>query len=283
MNIQVIELSSWDCGDKLLTSLRDTGFAIVKIPEFAPLLSEVYGEWQRFFAQDAETKLAHKYQPGSQVGYFPFLSENAKGSPVKDLKEFYHVLAPFHEVPKVGSDPLVSSTLLAKELNILGLRLLELLDMNLPQEVYGPMSEDLAIMAQRSPSTLFRALHYPPLKGDHEPGAVRAAAHEDINLITLLPAATQPGLEVLDASGNWHKVACDPGMIIVNAGDMLQEATGGYIRSTTHRVVNPTDGSEHDSRYSLPLFVHPKPDARLSPRYTAQEYLNERLREIGLK
>jgi isopenicillin N synthase-like dioxygenase len=114
-----------------------------------------------------------------------------------------------------------------------------------------------------------------------EPGAVRAAAHEDINLITLLPAATQPGLEVQDLKGNWHKIECDPGTIVVNVGDMLQEASGGVFKSTTHRVVNPE--GENVARYSIPLFVHPRSECVLSKKYTAGQYLDERLKEIGLK
>jgi isopenicillin N synthase-like dioxygenase len=138
-------------------------------------------------------------------------------------------------------------------------------------------------MIENSDANLFRILHYPPLTGEHEPGAVRAAAHEDINLITLLPAATAPGLEVKDSHGHWISVPCDPGNIIINAGDMLQLASEGYYKSTTHRVVNPPENEAKKSRYSMPLFLHPRSEAHLSPTLTAGEYLNQRLREIGLK
>ena len=107
--------------------------------------------------------------------------------------------------------------------------------------------------------------------------------HKVINLITLLVAGTRPGLEAQDKKGNWHKISTDPGTIIVNVGDMLKEASGGYYPSTTHRVVNPSNNVNNDSRYSMPLFLHPRDDVQLSKNYTAGSYLKERLLEIGLK
>ena len=148
----------------------------------------------------------------------------------------------------------------------------------LERGLFGDRAVEL--QAQR---TLFRIIHYPPLADDVDPSAVRSSAHEDINLLTLLPAGTAPGLQVRDTSGAWVDVACDPSNIIVNAGDMLQEASGGYYRSTTHRVVNPEGSARATSRYSMPLFLHPRPEVRLSERYTAGEYLDERLAEIGLR
>ena len=109
---------------------------------------------------------------------------------------------------------------------------------------------------------------------------VRAA---DINLITLLVAGTEPGLQVQDLDGNWHNVGCDPGALVINSGDMLQEISGKYFPSTTHRVINPNNKIKNKSRYSMPLFLHPKDDVVLSIRYTARQYLDERLKEIGLK
>ncbi len=127
-----------------------------------------------------------------------------------------------------------------------------------------------------------RILHYPPLTEHYEHDAIRAAPHEDINLITLLPAATTPGLEVKDLQGNWHAVTCDAGNIVVNVGDMLQLCTDFYYRSTTHRVVNPAGKDKLTSRYSMPLFLHPRPEVALTQERTADEYLRERLREIGI-
>jgi isopenicillin N synthase-like dioxygenase len=138
-------------------------------------------------------------------------------------------------------------------------------------------------MIEGSRQTVLRLLHYPPLGDDVEAGALRASAHEDINLLTLLPAGTAPGLELLDRAGNWVAVEADPSAIVVNAGDMLQLASGGTYRSTTHRVVNPAGAARQTSRYSAPLFLHPRPEVRLSGSRTAGEYLDERLAEIGLR
>lgn len=137
-------------------------------------------------------------------------------------------------------------------------------------------------MIEGSEKTLLRILHYPPLEGDEELGAIRAGAHEDINLLTVLPAANEPGLQVKTKEGDWLDVPCDFGNLIINIGDMLQEASGGYYPSTTHRVINPEGADKTKSRISLPLFLHPKPEVVLSERHTANSYLMERLRELGV-
>ncbi len=109
-------------------------------------------------------------------------------------------------------------------------------------------------MIAGSEQTLLRILHYPPLNGEEELGAIRAAAHEDINLLTILPAANEPGLQVKAKDGSWLDVPCDFGNLIVNIGDMLQEASQGYFPSTTHRVINPEGADKTKARISLPLF-----------------------------
>ena len=124
-------------------------------------------------------------------------------------------------------------------------------------------------------------IHYPPVE-NAEQGATRAAAHEDINLITLLLSGSKPGLQAKDADGNWHDISCDSGMITINNGDMLAMASNDYYPSTTHRVVNPDVGQNH-SRYSMPMFLHPRSEVLLKPGITADEYLQARLKEIGLK
>ena len=121
---------------------------------------------------------------------------------------------------------------------------------------------------------------YPPLDNDVDPSAIRAGAHEDINLLTLLPAANEPGLQVKAKNGEWLDVPCDFGNLIINIGDMLQEASGGYFPSTTHRVINPEGHDATRARISLPLFLHPRPDVVLSDRYSANSYLQERLEEL---
>ena len=130
--------------------------------------------------------------------------------------------------------------------------------------------------------TLLRVLRYPPIKGPLAPKALRAAAHEDINLITLLPAADEPGLELKSKSSDeWFPLEAPAGSIVVNIGDMLQELTDGSLPSTSHRVVNPKQEHAQNSRMTAPVFCHPHPELILSERYSAEDYLSERLKEIN--
>jgi isopenicillin N synthase-like dioxygenase len=135
-------------------------------------------------------------------------------------------------------------------------------------------------MIEGCEQTLLRILHYPPLNGSEPDGALRAAAHGDINLLTLLPAANEPGLQVLGKDGGWIDVPCDFGLLIVNIGDMLAEASGHFYPSTVHRVLNPTGQGRFKSRISMPLFLHPRRDIVLSERYTVGSYFDERMREL---
>lgn len=275
-----VDYTSEDAPERLARSIRETGFAVVTgHPIPWELVASTYAEWSAFFGGDV--KFAYPFQEGSegQWGYFPMKSENAKDSGLKDLKEFYHVYK-WAPLPAGVSE---NTRVLHEELERLAGTILGWIEDNTPADVRATFSEPLRGMIDGSQRTLFRILHYPPLGENVEPGATRSAAHEDINLLTLLPAGTAPGLEVLDTSGNWHAVACDPAAIIVNAGDMLQMASGGHYRSTTHRVVNPEGGAATEPRYSMPLFLHPRPEVRLSEAHTAGSYLDERLREIGLK
>lgn len=276
MNVQTIDVSKMtpETIEALRTSLKQTGFAVLKNHGLdLDLQAMVYARWQTYFDQSTEEKMKDLFNDKHE-GYFPIKSENAKDYSIKDLKEFYHVYRntklPDMMTEHFGRGAQISPTHeFMFNLEMLGMGILSLI------------SKDLHLHAYDSPGTLFRILHYPPVAdSDVAAGAVRAAAHEDINLITLLPAATQPGLEVKDNDGNWHAVQSDPGSIIVNVGDMLQEMTNGEYKSTTHRVVNPQ--GENVNRYSMPLFIHPFPHTRLSARYTAEEYSNERLKELGL-
>jgi isopenicillin N synthase-like dioxygenase len=158
----------------------------------------------------------------------------------------------------------------------------------LPRETFSGM--------MKNGNSILRILHYPAVPGGVDPHSVRAAAHEDINLITLLCEATDSGLEILTRDGEWLPVATGPGQIVVDAGDMLSRATNQVIPATTHRVVNPPSGAASE-RYSMPFFVHPYSACRLDvmdrftapdsparfPPISAGEFLEERLREIGLK
>ena len=137
-------------------------------------------------------------------------------------------------------------------------------------------------MVEDSDYNLLRVIHYPPIKEKDEKDALRAAAHEDINLITILLAGSQPGLQVKNNENQWIDVESDYGSLIVNIGDMLQECSRGYYPSTTHRVINPSAEKNH-SRYSMPFFLHPRDEVKLSKNYTARSYLQERLKQLGLK
>jgi len=144
-------------------------------------------------------------------------------------------------------------------------------------------SMHLSEMIEESSGTLMRILNYPAIKSNEERSAIRAAAHEDINLLTCLVASTEPGLQVKDINGDWHEVDTDPGNITVNVGDMLSMCSGNYFPSTTHRVVNPEGSNPNKARLSIPLFLHPRADVVLSESHTAGSFLQERLKAIGLK
>lgn len=278
MNVRQVRYGASDAAFQFATSLRETGFAVLSNhPVPKNLISDTFAEWADFFAGDEKSQ--YIYDPKTQSGYFPFKTENAKGYSQKDLKEFFH-LYPNTQLPK-GMSPLTWS--MFREMSTLAGELLSWVQEHTPENIRKQYSMPLPDMIKDSQQVLLRILHYPPLKGEEAPGEVRAAAHEDINLITLLPAATAPGLQVKSAAGEWFDVPCDPGSIVINAGDMLQEASQQFFKSTTHQVVNPSGEGASQSRYSMPLFLHPRPEVRLSQNYLAHEYLNQRLREIGLK
>lgn len=275
--IDALDCSAQDAPQRFVRSLRETGFAVLTDhPLDAGLIKTCYDGWAEFFADDG--KHAFTRDISTQTGYFPLGSENARGRSVKDLKEFYHVY-PGAQLPSSVSAP---TWKVYHQLVDFGQVLLGWIDAGSPDEVRARYSEPLTGMLEGSRMNLLRVLHYPKLSARVEAGAERAAAHADINLITLLLAGSEPGLQAQDREGCWHAVPCDAGMIAVNVGDMLQMASGGWFPSTLHRVVNPSD-DENRSRYSMPMFLHPRPEVMLSPAVSAHDYLEERLREIGLK
>lgn len=277
VNILNIDYQAPNAASLFSESLRTTGFAVLRNHPVPPaLIHSVYAAWKEFFASD--TKHQYLFDKEKQEGYFPLRSENAKDSNIADLKEFYHVYL-WGRIPPELKDQTVT---IYHTLNQLAVELLDWIEKYLPDDIAKKLSMPLRNMVVNSPNTLLRILHYPPVQHNEEPAAVRAAAHEDINLITLLPAASAPGLEVKDAKGNWHAVTCDPGQICVNVADMLQMCTQGYYISTTHRVVNPDHRIENTARFSMPLFLHPSNDVPLSDTHTSTSYLHERLREIGI-
>ncbi|MEB3272449.1 MAG: isopenicillin N synthase family dioxygenase [Prochlorothrix sp.] len=291
-------------------ALERIGFVAIDNSGLDPLLlQEVYQTAQDFFALPHEVKQQyHRQDLQGQRGFTPLGKEHAKGKAVPDLKEFWHMgpeiqeseAHKYHpsspalsypanlwpqEVPQF--QPLL--TRLYQELSVCSRALLEACALYIgePRHVLRNLVQD--------GNTILRVLHYPQMAEPLAPGAMRAAPHEDINLITLLCESSQPGLELQRRDGSWQAVHLEPGQILCNAGDMLQWLTNGLFRSTTHRVVN-TD-LEESSRFAMPYFVHPRPQVDLTPLascvaktggqtkfppITAQAYLKQRLTEIGL-
>ena len=259
-------------------SLQHTGFAVIKQhPINQDLINKVYMDWDTFFKSDKKHDYVYDYE--KQDGYFPFRSENAYDRDKKDLKEFFHIYPLWGRYPNfISKDTLI----LFKELENLGNNLLSSIEKYSPNKIKSIYNEPLNKMTHNSAQNLMRIIHYPPLRLSDHPDEIRAGAHTDINLITLLVSGSQPGLQVKNKSGDWINIKSEKGQIVINIGDMLQEASQGYFPSTTHRVINPKM-TENLSRYSIPLFLHPRPEVVLSNRYTADSYLLERLKEIGLK
>lgn len=236
-----------------------------------------------------------------QRGYTSFGREHAKDSEAPDLKEFWHVgrdLAGLARPGAVPYDNLWPSELpqfrQAMSQLFAGLDFCAHQLLTAAAEYMGEAPGFLTGLAE-SGDTVLRIIHYPPVPADRHAASVRAAAHEDINLITLLCEATSGGLELLQRDGSWRPVHALHGQIIVDSGDMLQALSNGWFKATTHRVVNPDDS--RDQRFSMPFFVHPRGDADLSPRphclertggvarfpqQTAGQFLAQRLAEIGL-
>lgn len=278
MYVATVNYNDPDAPQRFATSLRETGFGVITHHPVDPqLIYGAYADWERFFNSDAKSE--YRFKEGERRGYFPMdVSEKAKGYDVIDIKEYYQYLLQHSLPPQIGP----STTQLAQAQVALAKTLLKWIELETPADIAAQYSQPLSTMIEDPSRIMMRILHYPPLTGAEAPGAIRAAEHEDINLITLLPAATTTGLQVRDSKGQWHDIPADPGSIVVNVGDMLQECSRGYYKATTHRVCNPIDASANQSRYSMPLFLHPAGEVVLSERHTAHSYLTERLREIGV-
>lgn len=280
----------------LMAGLTRFGFIILTdhgIP--VPLIERAYALAAELFAWDDPAK--HRYAKGMR-GYTPFGTEHARDSQLPDLKEFWQIGretapagAPDGDFPPnvwPESAPEFHRIFvdLFAALDTAGRELLSALapGLGLPRGAFDPMVRD--------GTSILRVLHYPPIPGDAPEGAVRSAAHEDINFLTLLVAAKGAGLQLLDRDGSWLPIETDPTNLIVDSGDMMQRLTGGVIPSTTHRVVNPS--GPNVSRYSMPFFMHPASHVSLAtlpscvdgpkvqPPILAGDFLRQRLREIGL-
>ena len=262
-----------------VASLRETGFGVLaNHPLCQREIEGMYEAWASFFA--SETKMNYEWDRHTFAGLFPIdQSETAKGQKVKDIKEFFH----FYPGEACPPDLLSQTTAYYTKATELAIELVGWIEAESPKEIKARYSEPLDQMMRGATRNLLRILHYPPQSEDAPVAGVRAAAHEDIDFLTILPAAHEPGLQILTREGTWLEVPSDFGNLIVNSGDMLQEVSGGYFPSTTHRVVNPDGSDRSKPRFSIPLFCHPRPEVVLSERHTAQSYLDERLRELGHK
>ena len=285
---------------ELGAAYEEIGFVAVKNHGLSDEeMASIYEQVQAFFALTEDKKRNYEIQGlAGQRGYTAFGKEHAKGRNEGDLKEFwqfgqwddpkniYPKNPSVQELPKFNE----MGKFIYQKLEESGRILLKAiaLHLELPENYF----EEFVI----SGNSILRAIHYPPIT--HEPkNAVRAAEHEDINLITLLMGASASGLEVLNKQGEWIGVTALPGQIIVNVGDMLQRLTNNKLKSTTHRVVNPPREEWGSSRFSIPFFLHPISEMPLNclescinennPKayedITAGDYLDQRLREIGLK
>src|SRR5438270_1468779 len=307
-NIASVSLNDAECdpegfAQKVGRSFADYGFAIIAdhgIPE--ELIHRSEEKAKAFFALPEEAKRKYLIPGGGGArGYTPFGIETAKGQQAHDLKEFWHVgrdLPAGHRfrdhMPDnlwPGEVPSFKDTFLElfETFDRTGLKVLRAIAR------YLNIDEDYFEDAVRDGNSVLRALHYPPQTeptGEH----IRAGAHEDINAITLLLGAEEAGLELLTRDKRWIPVSPKPGELVVNIGDMLQRLTNGLLRSTTHRVVNPPPERRKHSRYSMPYFLHFRSDFLIEalpatvpageqpkwPPITANDYLQERLREIKL-
>ena len=293
-----------EIADELGRSFAEYGFAVVRdhgIPQ--ELIDRADASSKQFFALPDPAKRAYKIEGGGGArGYTAFGTEKAKDAEVFDLKEFWHVgreLPPGHPLaefmaPNVWPDEVDGFEATFSELYAAfekaGSRALEAIALHLGLErtFFAPTIED--------GNSVMRLLHYPPLGPDAPEGAIRAAAHGDINTITLLLGAEEAGLELLTKAGEWHAVQVPEGGLVINIGDMLERLTNGALRSTTHRVVNPRGAGAQRSRFSMPFFLHFRPDyviepleicirgdeAQLPEPISAHDFLMQRLREINL-
>jgi isopenicillin N synthase-like dioxygenase len=283
------------------TAFNDIGFVSIKNHGLTETLrNELYSAVKAFFLQPDEVKKKYEFEHlNGQRGYIGKGKEKAKGFKMPDLKEFYHVGQPNplddmpHNVFPEENPNFTKYTLEVFEtFENTGRTLLKAI------ALYLGLKEDYFEDKVKNGDSILRALHYFPLNPDLVPeGAVRAAAHGDINLITLLMGASADGLEVLRRDGQWIAITALPDQIVVNVGDMLDRLTNHKLKSTIHRVVNPVREKMNTSRYSIPFFMHPRADMNLAclpscidaqhPKMyvdmTAGGFLNERLIELGLK
>lgn len=295
-----------DFTQALMADFMKTGFSVISDHGIdLPLIDKVNAASAAFFALDRDVKQRYFDPDGAgQRGYTPFGQESAKGVDAIDLKEFWHTgrrLADDHPLSSsMPPTPAVAeiedfddaTDSLFNAFDTFGITLLESVaeGLDLPTHFFTERVSN--------GNSILRLLHYPPHKTPPPEGSIRAAAHEDINVITLLLGADEAGLEIRPKDEtDFQPIHAPPGTVVVNVGDMLQRLTNGILQSTTHRVVNPSPERSKYSRYSMPFFLHFEPDVSVNPmeqcvtsdrplafpeKMTANDYLFERLRELGL-
>jgi isopenicillin N synthase-like dioxygenase len=311
--IPVVDLSKFTDGTaaqrkafvaKIGKAFHEVGFVgVVNHGVSKALIDDFYTEAKAFFALDVATKRKYEVQSlAGQRGYTSFGTEHAKQSKVADLKEFYQI---GQEVPEGHPD----KNIYPDNLHVAEKPRFVALGMELYQafeKAGGALLRAIALHLDigetyfdkkiEAGNSILRAIHYPPIRSEPN-SAIRAEQHEDINLITLLVGASAGGLQLLTKENEWKDVVPEESEIVINVGDMLQRLTNNYLKSTTHRVVNPPRSEWHLPRLSIPFFLHPVGEMDLSclPQtitaetpiayepITAGDYLDERLREIGLK
>tara|TARA_B100000795_G_scaffold146564_1_gene109807 strand:+ start:2258 stop:3211 length:954 start_codon:yes stop_codon:yes gene_type:complete len=312
-NIPSIDLADFISGDSKLKSefvknlgraYEEIGFVAIKNHGLSDLLcKDLYSQVQSFFELTVEQKKKYEIKgSGGQRGYVSFGKEHAKNRNEGDLKEFWHFgqtvldndpiksqypqnvkVTELENFNKVGEQVYQKLELAGKEM----LRAIAL---------YLNLDENYFDAKIHNGNSILRPIHYPPITSEPK-NAVRAAEHEDINLITLLMGASADGLQVMAKNGDWISVTALPDQIVVNVGDMLQRLTNNKLKSTTHRVVNPPKEKWGTSRFSIPYFLHPRAEISLdcldscisedNPKHyeeiTAGAYLDQRIKELGLK
>ncbi|MEO6820155.1 MAG: 2-oxoglutarate and iron-dependent oxygenase domain-containing protein [Ginsengibacter sp.] len=313
MNIPSVDLSKFTHGSaeekaefvqELGKAYEEVGFVAVKnhgIPD--ELIADLYKYVQQFFSLPSDKKRSYEIpELAGQRGYTSFGKEHAKGSDAPDLKEFFQygqIVPENHPLkPEYPDNVQVADIDRFNDTFYKAYRAFEKSGKSLLQAIalYLHLDEHYFDNYVEEGNSIVRAIHYPPITQEPK-SAIRAEQHEDINLITLLVGASAGGLEILSKNNEWVGVTSLPDQIVVNVGDMLERLTNNKLKSTTHRVVNPPRDLWHTSRFSIPFFLHPKSAMSLAaleecvdenhPKanddITAGEYLDERLREIGLK
>jgi isopenicillin N synthase-like dioxygenase len=257
----------------LAQSLHATGFATLHLSAHsATMLDDISREWLAFFG--SVSKRRYLSEPGSQDGYFPHLAEDDVAG--RDRKEYFHV-RPTGRYPAEVSDAALRLYAAASEL---GSELLGVLQAALPEAIRAALPIPLPAMVRGSDRSVLRVQHYLPVAAAvDQQTQLRAAPHRDVNLLTLLPAPTHPGLQIRDPRGAWRSAPHEPRTLIINGGLMLARATRGYYPAVEHRVVHPA-GAGPGSRISLPLFLQPRADVPLDDDLTASAFLRRHVAEL---